>query len=89
MAAIPRATTTEVDHASYRAFVVGPDGHVLQRDEFWCGNDEETKERARQFVDCRRGTYHIGPQEALLPNPRRAFLRLRIKGYRTRSPQEP
>jgi hypothetical protein len=27
----------------YRAFVVGPDGHVLQRHEFWCANDEETK----------------------------------------------
>jgi hypothetical protein len=35
----------------YRAFVVGGDGHVLQRHEFWCANDEEAKERARQFVD--------------------------------------
>jgi hypothetical protein len=33
----------------YRAFVVGPDGHVLQRHEFWCANDEEG--HARQFVD--------------------------------------
>ena len=35
----------------YRAFVIGRDGHVQQRHEFWCANDEEAKERARQFVD--------------------------------------
>jgi hypothetical protein len=35
----------------YRAFVVGPDGHVLQHHEFWCANDEEAKQHARQFVD--------------------------------------
>jgi hypothetical protein len=35
----------------YRAFVIGRDGHVLQRHEFWCANDEEAKQHARQFVD--------------------------------------
>jgi hypothetical protein len=35
----------------YRAFVVGQDGHVLHRHEFWCANDEEAKERAKQYVN--------------------------------------
>jgi hypothetical protein len=35
----------------YRAYVIGQDGHVLVRHEFWCVNDEEAKEHAKQFVD--------------------------------------
>jgi len=35
----------------YRAF--DSDGHTPQRHEFWCANDEEAKESARQFVDGR------------------------------------
>jgi hypothetical protein len=35
----------------YRAFVFGRNGRVVDRHEFWCANDEEAKERARQYVD--------------------------------------
>jgi hypothetical protein len=37
----------------YRVFVVGEDGHVLDRYEFWCATEEEAKERARQLLDGR------------------------------------
>ena len=35
----------------YRAFVIGPDGHVRQRFDLWCATEGEAKERARQLVD--------------------------------------
>lgn len=35
----------------YRAYVIGPDGHVKDRFEFWCADDAEAEERARQYVD--------------------------------------
>jgi hypothetical protein len=35
----------------YRAYIIGPDGHILDRFEFYCSDDEEAKERATQYVD--------------------------------------
>ena len=32
-----------------RAYVIGPDGHVRDRVDFWC-RDEAAKERAKQLV---------------------------------------
>jgi hypothetical protein len=32
----------------YRVSVVGEDGHVRDRREFWCATEDEAKERARQ-----------------------------------------
>ena len=35
----------------YRAYILGSDGHVTDRHEFWAEDDEKTKEHARQYVD--------------------------------------
>ena len=35
----------------YRVFVLGEDGHVLHRHDFWCATEEEAIERAHQLVD--------------------------------------
>jgi len=35
----------------YRAYVIGPDGHVRQRFDLWCATEGEAKERAKQLVD--------------------------------------
>ena len=35
----------------YRAYVPGSDGHVRDRVEFFCENDELAKTRAKQLVD--------------------------------------
>jgi hypothetical protein len=35
----------------YRVFVLGPDGHVIDRFEFWCRDDEQAKEKAKQLLD--------------------------------------
>ena len=35
----------------YRAFIMGPDGHIKDRFEFWAEDDEKAKECAKQFVD--------------------------------------
>lgn len=35
----------------YRAYVIGPDGHVRDRVDFWCRDDDAAKERAKQLVD--------------------------------------
>jgi hypothetical protein len=34
----------------YRAYVIGPDGHVRDRVDFWCRDDDAAKERAKQLV---------------------------------------
>jgi hypothetical protein len=34
----------------YRAFIIGRNGHIMHRQEFWCESDEEAKERAKQLV---------------------------------------
>jgi hypothetical protein len=35
----------------YRAFVLGPDGHVRDRYDLLCATEDEAKERARHLVD--------------------------------------
>jgi hypothetical protein len=35
----------------YRAFVMGPDGHIVNRVEFFSEDDEQAREHAKQFVD--------------------------------------
>ena len=35
----------------YRAFVIGADGHIRDRFEFWAEDDDAAKEQARQLVD--------------------------------------
>ena len=34
----------------YRAYVIGPDGHVRDRVDFSCRDDEAAKERVKQLV---------------------------------------
>jgi hypothetical protein len=35
----------------YRAYIIGSDGHVKDRHEFWAEDDEKAKELARQYVN--------------------------------------
>ncbi|HWO34144.1 MAG TPA: hypothetical protein VNO32_35565 [Candidatus Acidoferrum sp.] len=35
----------------YRAYIIGHDGHIQKRFEFYCSDDEEAKDRAKQYVD--------------------------------------
>jgi hypothetical protein len=35
----------------YRVYVMGPDGHITRRLEFWCDDDQAAKERAKQYLD--------------------------------------
>ena len=35
----------------YRVFVIAWDGHIRQRIEFYCEDDEKAKEQAKQYVD--------------------------------------
>jgi hypothetical protein len=35
----------------YRAFILGPDGHVIDRTDMFCANDEAAKKRAKQLVN--------------------------------------
>ena len=35
----------------YRAYILGPDGHVKDRVDFFSTDDEAAKERAKQLVD--------------------------------------
>ena len=35
----------------YRAYVMGPDGHIKDRIEFWSEDDEKAKEHAERYVD--------------------------------------
>ena len=37
----------------YRAYIVGPDGHIKDRIEFWSEDDEKAKEHAEQYVHGR------------------------------------
>jgi hypothetical protein len=32
-------------------FVINSDGHVIDRFEFWCLDDDEAKEKAKQLLD--------------------------------------
>jgi hypothetical protein len=35
----------------YRAYTIGPDGHVIDRFEFFAADDEAAKRQAQQYVD--------------------------------------
>jgi len=35
----------------YRAYVIGSDGRITDRFEFWCADDEAAKRQAQQYVD--------------------------------------
>ena len=35
----------------YRAFLLGPDGHVFGRVDIYCDTEEEAKQRAQLLVD--------------------------------------
>ena len=35
----------------YRAYLIGPDGHIQQRIDLLCADDDAAKERARQLVN--------------------------------------
>jgi hypothetical protein len=35
----------------YRAYIVGPDGHILERVDLLCADDDAAKDRAKQLVD--------------------------------------
>ncbi|KJC60069.1 hypothetical protein UP10_15475 [Bradyrhizobium sp. LTSPM299] len=49
MAFLTRFTVTEV--SEYRAYIMGPNGHIRRRIDFISADDETAKEHARQFVD--------------------------------------
>jgi hypothetical protein len=36
---------------AYRAYLIGPDGHIVGRIELQCDDDEAAKRRAEQLVD--------------------------------------
>jgi hypothetical protein len=35
----------------YRAYLIGPDGHIQQRIELFCVDDDTAKQRAKALVD--------------------------------------
>ena len=35
----------------YRAYVMGPDGHILDRVDLLCSDDADAKEQAKALVD--------------------------------------
>ncbi len=35
----------------YRAYIIGPDGHIQQRIDLLCADDDAAKEQARQLVN--------------------------------------
>jgi hypothetical protein len=38
---------------NYRAYMVGADGHIINRIEFTCADDDKAKDYAKAFVDGR------------------------------------
>jgi hypothetical protein len=34
----------------YRAYILGPDGHIINRIDLVCRDDEDAKERAKQLA---------------------------------------
>ena len=39
---------------SYRVYLIGPDGHIMNRVEMICEDDDSAKQRAKQLaLDCR------------------------------------
>jgi hypothetical protein len=35
----------------YRAYIIGPDGHIVERVDLLCPDDDAAKDRAKQLVD--------------------------------------
>jgi hypothetical protein len=35
----------------YRAYIIGPDGHILRRIDLFCVDDDAAKKQAKQLVD--------------------------------------
>jgi hypothetical protein len=35
----------------YRAFIIGPDGHVSDRIDLYCKNEDDARKRAKLLVD--------------------------------------
>ena len=35
----------------YRAYIIGPDGHILWRIDLFCVDDDAAKKQAKQLVD--------------------------------------
>jgi hypothetical protein len=35
----------------YRVYLMGPDGHIVERIDLLCADDDAAKERAKQLVD--------------------------------------
>jgi hypothetical protein len=49
----------------YRAYMIGPDGHIERRIDLNCADDEAAKERAKQLVDDYAvELWHLGRQIA-------------------------
>ncbi|MET4091644.1 hypothetical protein [Bradyrhizobium sp. S3.5.5] len=40
-----------IEMIGYRAYVMGPDGHIRQRIDLLCQDDEAAKEQAEKLVD--------------------------------------
>jgi hypothetical protein len=40
-----------VQMQEYRAYLIGPDGHIIQRADLVCADEEAAKEHAKQLVD--------------------------------------
>ena len=52
----------------YRAYLIGPDGHIIQRTDMICTDDEAAKERAKQLVDGHDGElWQLGRRIAIFP----------------------
>ena len=49
MAALSGLGLTEVNE--YRAYIIGPDGHVLRRIDLFCTDDDAAIRQAKQLVD--------------------------------------
>jgi hypothetical protein len=49
MAALTRLGLAKVNE--YRAYILGPDGHILRRIDLFCVDDDAAKKRAKQLVD--------------------------------------
>ena len=37
----------------YRAYIIGPDAHIMDRVDLFASNDEDAKERTKPLVDGR------------------------------------
>ena len=49
LAIVARTGIAEVNE--YRAYLIGPDGHIQRRVDMLCADDNAAKERAKQLVD--------------------------------------